>query len=268
MWGERQWAHSADGTEIGILSAGQGPALLLVHGGLVTSAAWAPVWPLLTGSYRVTVMDRRGRGMSGDAADYTAEREYADVEAVCDHLAQASGGPVDVVAHSYGAVCALGAAARGARVRRLVLYEPPGPPILPTGWLGRANAMIVAGRADQAMASFATEIVGLAPHAVAAMGNHPVVQAAIPVAATTMIRETTVVATIDLAKLASGVAVPVLLLCGERSPHWAAAVTQQLYQALESSSVVTLPGQGHMAISADPELFTAEINRFLGNGAP
>ena len=47
--------------------------------------------------------------------------------AVAELLADEQGGPVDVVGHSYGATCVLGAAARGARFRRVALYEPPGP---------------------------------------------------------------------------------------------------------------------------------------------
>ena len=35
--------------------------------------------------------------------------------------------PVVVVGHSTGAVCALGAAIRGAPLRGLILYEPPWP---------------------------------------------------------------------------------------------------------------------------------------------
>jgi pimeloyl-ACP methyl ester carboxylesterase len=46
----------------------------------------------------------------------------------------AGGDPVDVFGHSYGAVCALGAASPGAPVRRLALYEPPGPPTVPAPW--------------------------------------------------------------------------------------------------------------------------------------
>ena len=38
MQGRRDTVTSADGTEIGLLTAGTGPALLLVHGGM---GAWS-----------------------------------------------------------------------------------------------------------------------------------------------------------------------------------------------------------------------------------
>ena len=77
--------RSGDGVAIGTMTEGEGPPLLLVHGGMRTAANWAPLWPLLTARYRVTAMDRRGRGMSGDGQEHDGEREYDDVAAVARH---------------------------------------------------------------------------------------------------------------------------------------------------------------------------------------
>jgi pimeloyl-ACP methyl ester carboxylesterase len=121
------WVTCADGVRIGLLTAGSGPGLLLVHGGMGTIQSWQRMWGALTGQRRVTAMDRRGRGSSGDADNYELSSEYADVAAVAAALAGEQGGPVDVVGHSIGATCVLGAAALGAPFRRIALYEPPGP---------------------------------------------------------------------------------------------------------------------------------------------
>ena len=67
MEGTRHAVTSADGVRIGQLTAGSGPALLLVHGGMGTISSWQRVWGALAGHRRVTAMDRRGRGSSGDA---------------------------------------------------------------------------------------------------------------------------------------------------------------------------------------------------------
>ena len=104
-----------------------GPPLLLVHGGVGQIERWAPLWDLLADHRRVTAMDRRGRGSSGDGAGYAIEDEYGDVAAVVRALAEESGRPVDVFAHSYGATCTLGAARLAPPFGGLVLYEPPGP---------------------------------------------------------------------------------------------------------------------------------------------
>jgi pimeloyl-ACP methyl ester carboxylesterase len=97
-----------------------------MHGGMGTVDSWQHVWGALAGQRRVTAMDRRGRGSSSDAATYELTSEYADVAAVAAALADEQGGPVDVVGHSIGATCVLGAAALGAPFRRIALYEPPG----------------------------------------------------------------------------------------------------------------------------------------------
>jgi pimeloyl-ACP methyl ester carboxylesterase len=141
----RHWVTSADGTRIGLLTAGTGPGLLLVHGGMGRLERWEPIWGLLAERWRVTAMDRRGRGSSGDTGPYRLGKEYGDFAAVAASLAEREGGPVGVLAHSYGATCTLGAAASGAPLRRLVLYEPPGPQTVPRGWREHASSLIAAG---------------------------------------------------------------------------------------------------------------------------
>ena len=151
MQGRRTRPTSADGTEIGLLTAGTGPALLLVHGGMGRLERWEPLWGLLTGRWQVTAMDRRGRGSSGDTGPYRLEKEYDDVAAVAASLADSGGQPADVFAHSYGALCTLGAAARGAPFRRVALYEPPGPQTVPREWRERAGALVAEGRPGPAI---------------------------------------------------------------------------------------------------------------------
>lgn len=52
------------------------------------------------------------------------EREFDDIAAVVDAVAARTGQAVSVWGHSYGADCAMGAAARTDNLARLVLYEP------------------------------------------------------------------------------------------------------------------------------------------------
>ena len=114
--------RSADGVSIGFRRAGQGAPLVFVHGSLGDGDDWRRVATLLRGRFACYLMDRRGRGRSGDAQAYSIEREYDDVAAVFNE----AGSGASVVAHSFGAICALGAALR-IPVRALVLYEPPIP---------------------------------------------------------------------------------------------------------------------------------------------
>ena len=259
MEGYRHAVTSADGTQIGLLTAGQGPPLLLVHGGMGCIASWQSLWDTLTGSWRVTAMDRRGRGSSGDTGPYDLSREFEDVAAVAASL----GGPPDVFGHSFGAICALGAAAWGAPIRRLALYEPPGPQTVPREWRDRVRTMIAAGRPGPAMASFLTEIIGLTEEQVIELRNAPRGYDVMPIVSATMPREAQAIAGAGLPVLAAGVLVPVLLILGAASPAWAHDITAELAEGLPDAALAVLDGQGHDAIDAAPGLLANELAGFF-----
>jgi pimeloyl-ACP methyl ester carboxylesterase len=254
VWGVRETVRSSDGVGIGTVTAGKGSPLLLVHGGMRSAAGWAPLWPLLVDRYRVTAMDRRGRGMSGDAPGYTAQLEYDDVAAVARHL-----GRVDVLAHSIGAVFALGAAARGAPIRRLVLCEPPGPSTLSREWLERASARIAAGQPGWALVEFLVEIIGLDRATVTAMRDSAVAADAVEIFAATFRREGELLLALDLADLVRGVTATVHFLLGARSPAWAAAVTRSLVAMLPGSGLTVVERHGHDLVDSAPEIVFAEL---------
>lgn len=263
MQGIRRTVTGADGVGIGLLTAGSGPQVLLVHGGMGTIDSWRLVWETLAGRFRITAMDRRGRGTSGDAGAYALDQEYADVAAVAALLADEQGGPVDVVGHSYGATCALGAAARGAPVRRLVLYEPPGPQTVGGEWPDRMSAMVADGQLGRAVFSFLIEIIGLTRADVEALRDAPGGRDVLPIAAATLPREARALAAADLTAEASGVRQPVQLLLGAASPRWAAEITRQLAAALPSATVTELAGVGHLALDTAPAAVTAAVIPFL-----
>lgn len=155
MHGTRHSVIGADGTSIGLLTAGAGPALLLVHGGMGRLEGWGPIWPALAERRLVTAMDRRGRGSSGDTEPYTLSKELDDmaavatrlaIAAVATRLAEEQDALIDVFAHSYGTTWTLGAAAHGAPFRRIALYEPPGPQTVPREWVERATALVSDGK--------------------------------------------------------------------------------------------------------------------------
>jgi pimeloyl-ACP methyl ester carboxylesterase len=260
--GFRHAVTSADGTRIGLLTAGQGPPLLLVHGGMGCIESWNSPWGALTGRWQVTAMDRRGRGSSGDTEPYDISREFEDVAAAVAAVAS-PGEPADVFGHSFGATCALGAATLGAPIRRLALYEPPGPQAAPAQWRERVTAMIAAGRPGPAMASFLTEIIGLTEEQVMELRNAPRHYDVMPIVSATMPREARAIAGTDLTALAASVPVPVLLILGSASPAWAHEITGELAAKLPDSTLATLDGLGHEAIDSAPDLLTTALTKFL-----
>jgi len=231
----------------------------VVHGGIGCIESWEPLWEPLTSRWRVTAMDRRGRGTSIDTQPYDLSREFEDVAAVAASLGQP-----DVFGHSYGAVCALGAAATGAPVRRLALYEPPGPPTGPAQWRERMLPMIEAGQPGRAMMTFLTEIIGLTAEEVAALRDAPRGYDVMPIVSATMPGESKALSDVDLKALAAGIDVPVLLILGSASPAWARDLTAEVAAALTHETLAVLDGQGHDAINQAPELLVTQLTAFSG----
>jgi pimeloyl-ACP methyl ester carboxylesterase len=175
----------------------------------------------------------------------------------------ADDGPVDVFGHSYGATCALGAASLGAPLRRLALYEPPGPQAAPPEWREKMTAMVAAGKPGRAMMSFLTEIIGLTGQQIDGLRNAPLGYDIMPIVSATLPREALALASVDLTALAAPVAVPVLLILGAVSPPWAGEITCELTAALPESTVTVLPGQDHLAVDSAPELLARALTEFF-----
>ncbi|WP_121822008.1 alpha/beta fold hydrolase [Halostella salina] len=113
-----QTVSSADGTRIAYETHGEGPPLLLLHGG-GTRRYWDPVVPHFEDDHTVVVPDRRGRGDSGDGDAYSLDLAVADTRAVVDAV---DGDPV-LFGHSFGGLRAI-ETARVAPVEAVVAYEP------------------------------------------------------------------------------------------------------------------------------------------------
>lgn len=92
---------TVDGVDIHHETIGAGPDVVLVHGITDCSATWGPVPELLAAQRRVTTLDLRGMGRSGDATDYGAAGMARDVAAVVS--AAGVENPL-VVGHSLGGV--------------------------------------------------------------------------------------------------------------------------------------------------------------------
>lgn len=263
MQGMRRTIKGSGGVPIGLLTAGSGPPLLLVHGGFGQIERWAPVWELLTGHWRVTAMDRRGRGTSGDADFYEIGQEYGDIAAVATWIADEAGDAIDVFAHSYGATCAIGSISDGAPVRHLVAYEPAGPQTAPQEWVDRVTLMVSSGDIGRAMFSFLTEIIGLSPTDVEALRTAPAAYDILGVVRATMPREAEGLRTLDLLESVKGVQCPITLLVGTKSPPWAHVVADALAGAAPTVEVVSLLGVGHEAIDTAPRQLVEELEHLL-----
>jgi pimeloyl-ACP methyl ester carboxylesterase len=112
---------SNDGTRIAYEMAGSGPAVILVGGGLTDRTKNAPLVPVLAPHFTVINYDRRGRGMSTDAAPYAVAREVEDIGALVDAI----GGMAYLFGVSSGGALALEAAMTIRGVVKVGVYEVP-----------------------------------------------------------------------------------------------------------------------------------------------
>ncbi len=102
-------------------ACGEGPAVLLIHGGGFDKASWRKVAADLSADHRVVAYNRRGYRDSGPAA--TAIEAHADDAARLLHALHAV--PATAVGHSFGAIVALELARRHRHlVTAVVLLEP------------------------------------------------------------------------------------------------------------------------------------------------
>lgn len=253
---------SSDGTVLAYHRAGQGPPLLLVHGTTADHTRWQGVSPQLEQRFTAYAMDRRGRGGSSDSPEYEIQREAEDVAAVVESV----GEPVSVVGHSYGAVCSLEAALLTDLIQRLVLYEPPiptGVPMYPPGFPDQMQVLIDDGELESALELFFREVVRMPEGEFEQYRRLPMWQTRIQLAPT-IPRELAIdrAYTFDPARF-SDLETSVLLMLGGDSPPLFSRAVETARSALPNAEVVVLPGQQHVAMDTNPEMFLAEVFRFL-----
>jgi pimeloyl-ACP methyl ester carboxylesterase len=250
---------SPDGTVIGYESVGGGPPLVLVHGSTGTRARWGSVTPALARRYTVHAMDRRGRGLStAEVEPYSLDREADDIAAV----AEAVGGDVYVVGHSYGALAVLEAALITSAFRRIMLYEPP---ILSPG-LSVASPEALAQMKTMSdpreiLEAFYRETLHLSESAIKDLAEREFSYLAGSIAHTAG-RELAEVRAYRATERLAAITVPVRLLLGTESPAYLHAATAAVAARIPGATIVALHGQGHQAIDYDPQQFVRAVLEF------
>jgi len=254
------FVSSKDGTRIAVECTGQGPRLLIVHGGTGDRSRWQPLLSLFASHFTVCAMDRRGHGESEAGPNYSLEKEFEDVAAVVNSRP----GTVFVLGHSIGGLCALEAAFLTNKISKLVLYEPPLQDLDHTAVADRMEKMIHAGDREQALVTFLREIVMISPDEIAAMKR----QASWPSRVSGIdiqIREIRALSKYRFdAKRMRTLEAPTLLLTGSRtaSPQLKQA-TSALMATLPKRTLVEFEGQEHNAMDTIPRQFAETVTNVL-----
>ena len=241
--------HSKDGTAIAFNKLGSGEPVILVDGALC-SRSFGPLpklAPLLAPHFTVFHYDRRGRNESGDTPPYAVEREVEDLEAL---IAEA-GGAASVFGISSGAALALtAAAARGADIKKLALYEPPFVAVssartVPSDSAAQLSRLIAAGKRGDAVKFFLVGMVGM-PAIFAYIMRVLPVWPKLKAVAHTLPYDAAVLGDFSLPKeRAASVAVPTLAIGGEKSPVELRSAVSALAEIVPRAKLRMLKGQTH-----------------------
>jgi pimeloyl-ACP methyl ester carboxylesterase len=230
--------------------------VILVGGGLDDGAENAPLLPALAERFTVVNYARRGRGESGDAAEYAVAREVEDLAALID----AVGGPVHLFGASSGGALALEAA--GLDVDRIAVYEVPYPVQMLDAWAAyreQLAALLGEDRRGEALELF-MRLAGSPEDAIAGARSAPVwpqLEALAPTLA------------YDAACLGDGapperfaaIGQPVLVLTGADPGGFFGPAADALVATLPSAERKVLAGEAHVAA---PEVLAEALAEFFG----
>ena len=264
---------SADGTVVGYHTVGQGPALIVVGGAMRAAEDYLALACGLAERYRVHVVDRRGRGLSGPQGPaYGIARECEDLLAV-----QAATGARVVFGHSYGGLVALETAMRSEAFEALVLYEPAVSVrgSIPTVWMTSYRVLLERGDTRGAFACF-VQAFGPGPMAKVPRWYLRAVLRCVfrkrrweqryqPLLATNLAEHEQVAACDDHVAGYGAITARLLLLGGSRSPAFMTTVPlQRLQQTVPDTTMDIIDGLDHLAPDEKaPEVVARRVLGFL-----
>lgn len=257
--------QSSDGVAIAVWVEGHGPGLVLVHGSIADHTTFEPFVAELRDHVTTLAMDRRGFGVSGDAPGYSIQRDFENVAAVVDAVASQTGEPVALWGHSYGANCAIGAAAVTANVSHLVVYEPSLGLGYPAGSIEAVEAALSRGDNDAAIATVLVDILEMTSEEIDAFRASPLWPRRLA-AAPTIPRECRAEQDwVCEPGQFDDITAPTLLLTGSDSVPAVVEATHRAADAIPGSRIQVLDGHGHFAHRTDPAMVASIIRRFIAS---
>lgn len=256
-----------------VTEAGEGPSLLLLHGWSAHGGFFTPQMEFATRGYRVIVPDLPGHGR--DRRPHT-RLAIADLsEALHGFLTARDLHDVTLLGWSMGATVALDYLARhgAARSSSLVIVDMSARIVNDAAWrLGLSSGLDARGAeiAAEAMARdwpryarriapslFAPELAS--DHALLGFAHENIARND----GDTLASLWRSLATADHRTTLASIAIPTLVIAGERSRLYRPEVTQFLVSHIRGSRHAVIPAAGHTPHLEQPEAFNAALARFL-----
>jgi pimeloyl-ACP methyl ester carboxylesterase len=247
-------------------TAGQGPAVVFLHGLAGNSLSWVRQFQALSARYRIVAWDAPGFGLS-ETVEPDVE-VFADV--LCELLDHLGCSPAAVVGHSMGGVVAARVASgHPDRVARLVLscshpgYGDPADSPLQPRVEQRVRELASVGAAEYGR----IRARGLFP---AGFADKEAMEVAAGVAAEARpegIRSSTrMLQLADNRPVLPRLKMPVLVITGERDPVVKPSLRDELHALTPQARHIEMPGAGHAPYLEYPASYNAILDEFLSPG--
>lgn len=252
------------GLRIAYERAGAGPPLVLLHGYVGDGPTlWRPQLDSLSDDFTVIAWDAPGAGASSDPPESFGIAGYAD--ALAGFVTGLGLESPHVAGLSFGGILAIAFHGRHPDVASTFILASAY-----AGWSGSLPAEVVTQRLQQAMAlselspdEFVAALLptmfsdGTPPETVDAFGEsmravHPAGFRAMARASAENVRE-----------VLPRINVPTLLVYGDQDVRAPLPVAEDLHRSIAGSTLVLVPGAGHISNLEAPEAFDRTVRAFL-----
>jgi proline iminopeptidase len=276
----RMGMGEGSGVRLSYRTAGEGPALVVIHGGPgYEKALMYPGFDALSSDLKVVYYDQRGCG-SSEPLDASTSLDISDhvedLEALRKYLRLPE---ISIAAHGWGAVIALGYCIEyGRNVKSLMLITPISP-FLP----------------EPAVETMVDDLPREARDQIWEIYNHPhlsmlekrerVMKLVLPAlfyqeegmrlvdlnsltfSPDVNVRATAQLRSLDVFPELDGVDVPTLVVVGRHDPSTPLRDQMAYADGIRTSSAIVFNGSGHFPFLEEPRLFTEVSREFLLHGS-
>lgn len=243
--------------------AGSGEALIFLHGLGGSRGSWNPQLEFFSSTRRCIAWDMPGYGESSAEDPLTYERIADRLVELLDHLGIER---ADMVGLSFGGMHALHTALNHpSRVGRLVLADTS-PAFGMDGtrvddWKSARLTPMDSGETPASIAPAVLDSIVAKP--LDADIRSDLIEAFARITVDGFRAAVHCLPHNDIRSRLSEITAPALVIVGELDEETPVAYAEVLNDGLDSSSMVVLPGVGHLSPSEDPVGFNIEVDRFL-----
>jgi pimeloyl-ACP methyl ester carboxylesterase len=253
---------TVQGLDVAYVRAGAGPPLVLVHGAAESRRVWQPQVEGLSDEFTVVAWDEPGAGRSSDVPEDFGLADYA--ACLAGLIEELGRGPAHVAGLSWGGTVVLELYRHHPeRVATLILADSY------AGWKGslpeaevKARVAGVREMLAAPAAEFDPTLPGLFAAGPPAEFAGLMEEMAVGVRPESLRAQLSVMAAADQRDLLPRIAVPTLLIWGDVDVRSPLDVARQFEEAIPDTTLVVLPGAGHLSNLERPGEFNDAVRAF------